>query len=45
MRGLVWHGKGDVHCDTVPDRIIEDPRDSIIKITSTAEKRQPKTFV
>ena len=36
MRALVWHGKGDVRCDTVPDPIIEDPRDIIVKITSTA---------
>src|SRR5256886_14329123 len=36
MRALVWHGKGDVRCDTVPDPSIEDPRDIIIKITSTA---------
>ena len=36
MRALVWHGKGDVRCDTVPDPIIEDPRDMIVRITSTA---------
>src|ERR1700760_2136876 len=36
MRALVWHGKGDVRCDTVPDPVIEDPRDIVIKITSTA---------
>ena len=36
MRALVWHGKGDVRCDNVPDPKIEDPRDVIVKITSTA---------
>jgi threonine dehydrogenase-like Zn-dependent dehydrogenase len=36
MRALVWHGKGDVRCDNVPDPTIEDPRDVILKITSTA---------
>ena len=36
MRALCWHGKGDVRVDTVPDPKIEDPRDAIIKITSTA---------
>ena len=36
MRALVWHGKSDVRCDTVPDPTIEDPRDMIVKITSTA---------
>src|SRR5215217_6579187 len=36
MRALVWHGKGDVRCDKVPDPVIEDPRDIIVKITATA---------
>ena len=36
MRALVWHGKGDVRVDNVPDPAIEDPRDAIVKITSTA---------
>ena len=36
MRALVWHGKSDVRCDTVPDPTIEDPRDMIVKITATA---------
>ena len=36
MRALVWHGKGDVRVDNVPDPTIEDPRDVIIKVTSTA---------
>ena len=36
MKALCWHGKGDVRVDTVPDPKIEDPRDVIIKITSTA---------
>ena len=35
MRALCWHGKSDVRVDTVPDPKIEDPRDAIIKITST----------
>ena len=35
MRALVWHGKGDVRVDTVPDPKIEDPRDAIVRITST----------
>ena len=33
MKAIVWHGKGDVRCDTVPDPKIEDPRDVIIKVT------------
>lgn len=36
MKALVWHGKGDVRCDTVADPTIEDPRDVIVKITATA---------
>jgi threonine dehydrogenase-like Zn-dependent dehydrogenase len=36
MRALCWHGRADVRVDTVPDPRIEDPRDTIIKITSTA---------
>ena len=36
MRALTWHGKHDVRVDTVPDPEIVNPRDAIIKITSTA---------
>jgi threonine dehydrogenase-like Zn-dependent dehydrogenase len=36
MRALVYHGRTDVRCDTVPDPKIEAPRDAIIKVTSTA---------
>ncbi len=36
MRALVWHGKSDIRCDTVPDPTIEDAGDMIVKITSTA---------
>lgn len=36
MKALVWHGRYDVRCDTVPDPVIEDPRDAIVKVTSTA---------
>lgn len=36
MRALCWHGKSDVRVDTVPDPRIEDPRDIVIRITSTA---------
>lgn len=36
MKALVWHGKSDVRCDNVPDPKIEDPRDVIVQITSTA---------
>ncbi len=36
MRALTWHGKHDVRVDTVPDPEILNPRDAIIRITSTA---------
>ena len=36
MRALAWHGKHDVRMDTVPDPEIINPRDCIIKVTSTA---------
>ena len=36
MRALTWHGKHDVRVDTVDDPEIVNPRDAIIKVTSTA---------
>ena len=36
MKALVWHGKEDIRCDTVPDATIEDPTDAIIKVTRCA---------
>ena len=36
MRAVVWHGKGSVSVDTVPDPTIQEPTDAIIKITATA---------
>jgi threonine dehydrogenase-like Zn-dependent dehydrogenase len=36
MKALCWHGKKDIRCDTVPDPVIEEPRDAIIKVTSCA---------
>src|SRR5437763_1391843 len=36
MKALCWYGKGDVRVENVPDPVIEDQRDAIIKITSTA---------
>lgn len=35
MKALVWHGKGDVRCDNVPDPKIERPTDVLIRVTST----------
>jgi threonine dehydrogenase-like Zn-dependent dehydrogenase len=36
MRALRWHGKKDIRCDTVPDPVIEHPRDAIVKVSSCA---------
>jgi threonine dehydrogenase-like Zn-dependent dehydrogenase len=36
MRAVRWHGKKDVRVDTVPDPEIVNPRDAIIRVTSTA---------
>ena len=36
MRALTWQGKQDVRVDTVPDPEIINPRDAIIRVTSTA---------
>ncbi|WP_030712570.1 zinc-dependent alcohol dehydrogenase [Streptomyces sp. NRRL F-2580] len=35
MRALTWHGKRDVRVDTVPDPVIQDRDDVIVKITTT----------
>jgi threonine dehydrogenase-like Zn-dependent dehydrogenase len=36
MRALCWHGTKDVRVDNVPDPKILNPRDAVLKITSTA---------
>lgn len=36
MKATCWHGKYDVRVDSVPDPEILNPRDAIVKITSTA---------
>jgi threonine dehydrogenase-like Zn-dependent dehydrogenase len=36
MRALTWHGKNDVRVDTHPDPFLVNPRDAIVKVTSTA---------
>jgi threonine dehydrogenase-like Zn-dependent dehydrogenase len=36
MKALVWRGKHDIRCESVPDPKIEQGRDAIIKVTSCA---------
>ena len=35
MRAVVWHGRRDVRVEEVPDPVIEDPGDAIIRVSST----------
>lgn len=36
MKALCWYGKEDVRLETVPDPTILNPRDAIVRITTTA---------
>jgi threonine dehydrogenase-like Zn-dependent dehydrogenase len=36
VKALVWHSKGDIRCEAVPDPRIEEGRDAIIKVTACA---------
>ncbi|HJS73066.1 MAG TPA: zinc-dependent alcohol dehydrogenase [Vicinamibacteria bacterium] len=36
MRALCWYGTGDVRVETCPDPEILNPRDAVVKVTSTA---------
>jgi threonine dehydrogenase-like Zn-dependent dehydrogenase len=36
MRALTWHGRRDVRVEDVPDPVIEQPTDAIIRVTSSA---------
>ena len=36
MKAVVWHGKEDVRVDNVPDPVIQEATDAIVRITSTA---------
>ncbi|MFF9063925.1 zinc-dependent alcohol dehydrogenase [Streptomyces sp. NPDC014891] len=35
MKALTWHGHRDVRVDTVPDPVMADPTDVIVRVTST----------
>ncbi|MFJ6722973.1 MULTISPECIES: zinc-dependent alcohol dehydrogenase [unclassified Streptomyces] len=35
MRALTWQGTRDVRVETVPDPVIKDPTDIVVKVTST----------
>lgn len=36
MKATTWHGKHDIRVETVPDPKLQDPRDVILRVTSTA---------
>jgi threonine dehydrogenase-like Zn-dependent dehydrogenase len=36
MKAVVWHGKGDLRVERVPDPTIVNPRDAIVRVTATA---------
>jgi threonine dehydrogenase-like Zn-dependent dehydrogenase len=36
MRAVCWHGAGDVRVETTPDPKILNPRDAIVRVTSSA---------
>jgi threonine dehydrogenase-like Zn-dependent dehydrogenase len=35
MRAVTWHGKRDVRVDQVPDPVLKEPTDAIIRVTAT----------
>ncbi|MDX3100658.1 zinc-dependent alcohol dehydrogenase [Nonomuraea angiospora] len=35
MKAVTWHGKRDVRVEEVPDPVIKEPNDAVIRITST----------
>jgi threonine dehydrogenase-like Zn-dependent dehydrogenase len=35
MKAVTWHGKRDVRVDNVPDPVLKEPEDVIVKITSS----------
>ena len=35
MRAATWQGRRDVRVENVPDPVIEEPTDAIIRVTST----------
>lgn len=35
MRAVAWHGRNDLRVDSVPDPVIEQERDVIIRVTAS----------
>jgi threonine dehydrogenase-like Zn-dependent dehydrogenase len=36
MKAVVWHGIGDIRLDDVPEPVIRDPHDAVVRITTSA---------
>jgi threonine dehydrogenase-like Zn-dependent dehydrogenase len=36
VKAVVWHGKEDVRVDDVPDPVLREPTDAIVRVTATA---------
>jgi threonine dehydrogenase-like Zn-dependent dehydrogenase len=36
VKAVVWHGKEDVRVDEVPDPVLREPTDAIVRVTATA---------
>ena len=36
MKAVVWHGTNDIRVERVPDPAILNPRDAIVRVTTTA---------
>src|SRR5919205_204915 len=36
MKALAWHGKRDIRVDTVPDPIVKEPTDAVVRVTTPA---------
>ena len=36
MRAVCWEGKEKVRVETVPDPVILNPRDAVVRVTTTA---------
>ena len=35
MKAVTWHGRRDVRVEEVPDPILKEPNDAIVRITSS----------
>jgi threonine dehydrogenase-like Zn-dependent dehydrogenase len=36
VKAVVWHGIGDIRVDEVPDPVVKDPMDAVVRVTTAA---------